>query len=143
MGRFAALRLAPHSSAVSHHMKEAIVSDFNGYASDEIIIHSKWFYIFRIGGFFIAVVIPLFVLIWGITTGNIKHAVIFGFCMLPIGFIGFVLSFKASSSCKFCGSPLDVYWSNEVRANGRYSGTISVCKSCKKYEARISYDSDG
>ena len=121
-------------------MKIASISDFSEYIEDKIIIHSKWFYIFRLGGFFIGVILPIFALIFGVATGSIKHAVIFMFCMMPIGFMGFVLSFKAPSFCKSCGSLLDQYWSNEVRVDGRYSGTISVCKSCKKYEARISYD---
>jgi hypothetical protein len=123
-------------------MKIASVSDFTEHLESKIIIHSKWFYIFRLGGFFIAVIIPLFGLIFGVATGDIKHAVIFMFCMAPIGFLGFILSFNAPSSCKFCSGRLETYWSNEVRANERYTGTISVCNQCKKYEARITRDFD-
>jgi hypothetical protein len=124
-------------------MKNAKVSDFNGYVSDEIIIHSKWFYIFRLGGFFIGVVIPSIGILSMFVIGEINRNVFYTFLLVPIGFIGFILSFKAPSFCKACGSHLETYWSNEVRANKQYSGTISVCDKCKKFETRISSDSEG
>ena len=93
--------------------------------------------------FFIGVIIPLFWLISAMFTGDIKHAAILMIVLIPFGFSGFIRSFKAPSFCKRCGGRLDTFWSNEVRANGRYSGTISVCKQCRKYEARITYDFEG
>jgi hypothetical protein len=128
---------------VSPQMKYATKSDFNEYAEGKILHHSRWFYVFRVGGFFLGVVIPIFGMIWGVATGDIKHAVIFMFCMVPFGLIGFVLSFRSPSFCMLCGRRLEQYWSNEVRADGRYSGLIVACNHCKTYEARITYDFEG
>ena len=121
-------------------MKSANISEFEGLIESKIILRSRWYYALRVGGFFVGVVIPAFWLIWGVATGDIKHAVVVMLSLLPFGFLGFVLSFKVPVFCKLCRERLIQYWSSEVRSDGCYSGTISVCDHCKKYEARITYD---
>jgi hypothetical protein len=124
-------------------MEYASTSDFSEYDEEKIIHHPTWYYILRVGGFCISIVLPLIGLICGISSGAIKQVVLFMFCMLPLGFIGFILSFKVAAYCRICEDTLAKYWSKEVRQDGRYSGLIAVCNHCKKYEPRISYDFEG
>lgn len=124
-------------------MKDAKRSDFAGFRECKVQRHSALFYLLRVGGFAITVVLPTIFGIWTIANDRpIKDAVLFGFAMVPIGFAGFALSFRAPAFCAQCGRKIEQLWSVEDRPEGRYSGVIAVCRSCKAYEVILSREFD-
>lgn len=129
-------------AGVSFQMKDAKVSDFVGYHERAILRHSRLFYIARLSGFVVSVVVPLGIMVWSISTNHAKQGVIAISVLVPVGYIGFVVSLHAASYCKLCGRRLEKFWSEEQRGSTRYTGRIVVCAACKAFEARLSAEFD-
>lgn len=124
-------------------MKTAQRSDFEGFRECHIRRSSTSGRLLLVGGFVATIVLPLIFGIWTLATDRpLKPAVLFTFAMLPVGFAGFVLSFRASAFCRLCSDRVEQFWSFEERPQGRYSGLIAVCRSCQAFEANLSRDDD-
>lgn len=126
------------------NMKEARRADYADYREVAVLKYSPMHYFFVILGFCISVVFPILFAIWTVLTSQpIATVVKTALCLVPIGFICFVISFRSKASCRQCGRVIEVYWCQESDERGRRSGPLAVCESCHAYEVRLTSDDIG
>jgi hypothetical protein len=123
-------------------IQDAKISDFANFERKEILQRSQIFYLLRVVGFLITVVGSLIVLFWLIQTKQGVSGLIPFLGTIFIGFGMFAISNRVNSSCKLCLKELEEFNCAEVRSNGRYSGSIFVCKHCCAYEVRLNIEFD-
>jgi len=124
-------------------MDSLLQRELNGLREERIVRYSKRFYLLRVGALFISVLVPTAALAWGVASGHMRQSILTMLCLVPLGFALFALSTRAPVYCRRCSRALAQHWSEEKRSDGRYSGPVFVCGSCRVYEARISYDFEG
>ncbi len=122
-------------------MKEARRQDYSDYQEATILKYSRTQYLCVILGLCISVVFPILYTIWVLLSSRpIGDAVKIYFYALPMGFICFAYSFRCKASCLQCDGDIEIFWCQESDEQGRRSGPLAVCESCRTFEARLSSD---
>jgi hypothetical protein len=124
------------------NMQEVKISDFANFERKEILKRTRIFYLFRVIGFLVTVIGSLAALFWNIQTKQGINGLIPLLGVIFIGFGMFAISNRTNSFCKLCQKELEEFYCVEVQSNGRYSGSIFVCKHCCACDVRLNIEFD-